>query len=97
MYTNASWVFAYHKESSHKASGNITFGSRNTFCLLLVLCREWVSGKSNCKSTSFASDNKSGLNVGTSFGGRLNGVRRNERDLGKKTNFEDLGLQMIGS
>jgi len=45
---------------------------------------EWVSGKSNCKSTSAASDNKSGLNVGTSFGGRLNGARRNERDLGVK-------------
>jgi hypothetical protein len=31
-----------------------------------------------------ASDNESGLNGGTSFGGRLNGARRNERDLGEK-------------
>jgi hypothetical protein len=45
---------------------------------------EWVLEKSNYKSTSAASDNKFGLNVGTSFGGRLNGAKWNKRDLGKK-------------
>jgi hypothetical protein len=45
---------------------------------------EWVLGKSNCKSTSATSDHKFGLNAGTSFGGRLNGARKNERDLREK-------------
>jgi hypothetical protein len=86
----AYWVSAYHKKSSQKASRNITFGSQKyllSFAGTLSQVgserrlAEWVSGKSNCKSTSAASDHKSGLNVGTSFGGRLNGARRNERDL----------------
>jgi hypothetical protein len=42
------------------------------------------SGTSNCKYTSVTSDNKSGLNARTSFGRRLNGARRNERDFGEK-------------
>jgi hypothetical protein len=95
----AYWVFAYHKESSHKASRNITFGSHKyllSFAGTLSQVGfekvgrvgsgrrldEWVPGKSNCKSTSAASNNQFGLNAGTSFGGRLNGARRNERDLG---------------
>jgi len=42
----------------------------------------WPSGFR--ENLTAASDNNSGLNVGTSFGGRLNGARRNERDLGEK-------------
>jgi hypothetical protein len=67
-------VHTKHQEISHS-------GLRNTFCLLLVLCREWVPRRlaewvpgegwpsGFQENQTAASDNKSGLNAGTSFGG----------------------------
>jgi hypothetical protein len=82
-------VHTKHQKISHS-------GLRNTLCLLLVLCCQWISRRlpewvpgegwpsGFWKNLSAASDNKSGLNAGTRFGGRLNGERRNKRDLGEK-------------
>jgi hypothetical protein len=67
-------VHTKHQGISHS-------GLRNTFCLLLVLCcewvprrlAEWVLGKGwpsgFWENQTAASDNKSGLNAGTSFAG----------------------------